>query len=953
MRCLVLMIVAAAIMSAQKSSSSFDNRLSSTGLLEKRAIQSGIGPKISLTGCFNTPDCDDQPVNLSSTQAETTIAVDSTGQHIVIGFNDFRGFFVGPQTSISGFIYSDDGGNTFVDGGQLPVGPTTSIGGDLYPQLFGDPDVKYLGGCNFVYASLMTKGLSGTGLVGTLGVSRSSDCGHTWSAPVEVPAATNPNAQVDVNGNAVDFADKELADVDPDTNRYELCWSNFSDVIEISCSYSDNILALNPTFSGRSIVSAKFSENSGSAIRFAGNGSPNAYIAWSRYPGTLNGYSNNIAFARSTDNGMTWSAPITITSDFLTMDYVLGNDRVNTFPSLAVDKSPGPFSGNVYVVYSNNNSLDGADVMFQKSTNQGVSFSPAVALNSRPGADRAQWFPYVTVDRTTGRVWVFYYDQGVATSGDRTEVTYLYSDNGGASWSKPAPLTPSPFKAGWGNDTGQPNLGDYNQAVAQFGNLYAAYAATTQPKFTDGQPLPTLNTPDVFFSKVSSATVQAPLHVGAFTFTDSGGDGNIDPGDVINLKIPLQNYDINPLSAGTVGGISATLSTTTPGVTVTQAVSAYPAISPGATATNATDFVLRISSAFVPGTPIQLSLAVTSAGGSATVLLTLQSGTPVYTTLLNETFDPPTSGAGWTAVHGAGTNTVPWTLTNFAPSVCGPTIKAFHQNANDGANPAISNARWERLVSPLINVPAASDYVTLDFDVCYDTEDDPVLRVLAYDGLFLRVTDQTPGRTLRSVLAEAFEEEFTTDGFEHYPKHLPRNSDPNYFEDMSVWAGFSNGTQHVHMKLPGMAGSRFQLRFEYTQDEIGTCADLRPGHACGVSIDNVVVRSVASVAPITINLEARHTLSRDPVTDEILDTVTVTNTGSGTAQNVQLTSATLGGVAPSNALPNLGAIPAGGSATAVLRYPASAAAHGATSIVRITGTYTGGTFTVSTRVLVP
>ena len=37
-------------------------------------------------------------------------------------------------------------------------------------------------------------------------------------------------------------------------------------------------------------------------------------------------------------------------------------------------------------------------------------------------------------------------------------------------------------------------------------------------------------------------------------------------------------------------------------------------------------------------------------------------------------------------------------------------------------------------------------HVTVDFDVCYDTEDDPVLPVLAYDGFFLRITDVTPGR---------------------------------------------------------------------------------------------------------------------------------------------------------------------------------------------------------------
>src|SRR5437868_5216887 len=142
MRLVFLLIVAAVVASAQKSSNVVDDRLSSTGLLAKQSIEAAAnGLKFPSNPCINTPDCDDQPVNISNIQAETSIAVDSTGQHIVIGFNDFRGFSIGPQTSISGFIYSDDGGNTFVDGGQLPVGPTTVIGGQLYPQVFGDPDV--------------------------------------------------------------------------------------------------------------------------------------------------------------------------------------------------------------------------------------------------------------------------------------------------------------------------------------------------------------------------------------------------------------------------------------------------------------------------------------------------------------------------------------------------------------------------------------------------------------------------------------------------------------------------------------------------------------------------------------------------------------------------------------------------------------------------------------------
>jgi hypothetical protein len=55
----------------------------------------------------------------------------------------------------------------------------------------------------------------------------------------------------------------------------------------------------------------------------------------------------------------------------------------------------------------------------------------------------------------------------------------------------------------------------------------------------------------------------------------------------------------------------------------------------------------------------------------------------------------------------------------------------------------------------------------------------------------------------------------------------------------------------VHMRLPGMSGSTIQLRPDYTQDSLGTCADVRPGHPCGVLIDNIVLRSVVSATTVT------------------------------------------------------------------------------------------------------
>jgi hypothetical protein len=85
-----------------------------------------------------------------------------------------------------------------------------------------------------------------------------------------------------------------------------------------------------------------------------------------------------------------------------------------------------------------------------------------------------------------------------------------------------------------------------------------------------------------------------------------------------------------------------------------------------------------------------------------------------------------------------------------------------------------------------------------------------------------------------------------------------------------------------------------------------------------------------------------------------LATVTVTNTGTGTAQNVALTSAVLGSASGTPGSQPLVSIPPnGGTAVATVAFPASAGAPGASTVVKLTGTYTGGTFGGSSRAVLP
>jgi hypothetical protein len=855
-RPVVLIAVCALLMStagSAKKDKDVDDRarLSTMGALAERARAaiSDLGDT-QFEPCAAATCTEETPV--ANTQSEMAIAIDATGQHVVVGFNDFRGFALNP-VSASGFMWSDDGGATFHDGGQLPSPGNDTIGTTRLPQVSGDPDIKYLGGCTFIYSSIMVKKFSATPAPGravqTMGLHRSTDCGHNWEGPFEITAATNPNGQVNATGNPRDSADKEFIDVDPESGRVIIGWSNFTTIANSGGSpqnmvaYSDDVAsATPPTWSVGKIVG-----NRGQSLmpRFAAR-SDEVHLVWSDrgQPFPL----RQTSYTRSLDNGVTWEAPRGIApAPFKVMDQVLGNDRVNEFPAIAVDTSSGPYRGSIYVAYAENDADDGADIALQVSHDGGTTFSAPKLLNINPGLDRAQWFPTMAVDRDTGRVSVAWYDQSVLPSGDLTEIVWTWSDNGGETWEQPMPVSDRPFHAGWGNGTSQPNLGDYNMSVAQGAAFLAAFSYTYPPPGGLGDPGGSGNfsVPDIFVRRSPQDRHQvkaASLRLESVNASDSGGNGFIDRGETAALIVALRNYVVNPLYATKVRGIHTTLSTTTPGVTVLQSESDFPNVDPGGLTTNRRPFVLAFGGPFVPGSNVELILTVASAEHGTIVLKhTLRTGTPVATTLLATDFE---AGApGWTALHGAGANTVPWVVSSSA--FCGQAGRyAFHTNANDGPAGG-SPSRWERLVGPVLTVPGDAQWVTLDMDICTDTEDDPLFRVQAFDGFFLRITDVVAAPApLFSYLFEAFAEDFTTGDLFHYTKHFPRNSDPNYFEDMSVWAGDSGGVKHVHARLPGTAGRQVQLRFEYAQDGVATCADVRPGHTCGVSVDNVVVKAV-------------------------------------------------------------------------------------------------------------
>jgi hypothetical protein len=773
-------------------------------------------------------------MSAAATQSETSLAANTDGSVLIAGYNDARGF-PDPASadqntlSLSGIARSTDGGTNWtplpIGPNSLPVLPTVTNG-----SVFGDPSVVWDAVHHvFVYASIYVR--PSDRLQG-MSVSVSSSDGTSWSNPVEV------------SGTFVSThsADKEWLAVNRLTGRIILTWTDFASTSTlIKSAYSDDdgttwsAVSTLVSVSGSSFVQA----SQPVFLPAATNAASSVYVVW------RNGTSSdrNIAAVRSTDGGASWSAPVNIDSNsFPVEDQILGVDRVNTSPSIVVDEA----SGKVYVVYQRNNSKGTGDIALRTWLGAPAAAAP-VLLDADPGNDRAQFYPWVTVDQSNSNVHVGWLDEGYAASGDLLEVMHTESTNDGRTWSPPTPLNDRAFHAGYGNDTSQPNLGDYNGAIASGGTLRTLWGGTAvQPEFDEGLPALALVSPDVYYATRSDAETTVPLRPAEPTLTDTGAttpNGHLDPGESADISVPLTNYVANAtVGAATITGISATLTSNTPGVTVTSATSSYPNIATLATQSNTTPFTISTADTFLAGTPIDLTLDVTSDQGTTSLALRFETGTPTTgSTLINENFESatvPTLPAGWTASTGGGTAD-PWVLNS---SFTGSKA-AFHGEG--------TATEWMRLFSPTVSMPTPGvpTYVTLDFDIKYNLEDEPSQDVLAYDGLTVRLTDMNGNTPIRSVLAEAFAQSIKTDSIDGFPKHLPRNNSANYFQDMAVWSGDSAGVIHVSMRFPGtgLAGRTVQLRFEYTQDSVGLCA----APPCGVAIDNVVLAQVPVAAQTT------------------------------------------------------------------------------------------------------
>jgi hypothetical protein len=212
-------------------------------------------------------------------------------------------------------------------------------------------------------------------------------------------------------------------------NLYSV-WSDFINNVEVQFTRSTNH---GITWSTPITLSGSLSNfDHGANVQTGPNGE--VYVCWALYENYPSLNETGIGFTSSTNGGSSFSTPV---KAFAISGHraasLLGSKtmRHNSFPSMTVNQQ----NGDIYIAvteFENFVSL-ATDIFLYKSTDGGTTWSSPIRVNQDDNVSD-QWSPWIACDEISGALTCIFYDSRDFTSDDNANTYVAISYDGGTTW---------------------------------------------------------------------------------------------------------------------------------------------------------------------------------------------------------------------------------------------------------------------------------------------------------------------------------------------------------------------------------------------------------------------------------------------------------------------------------------------------------------------------------------